>query len=72
VALEDPALSRGPNKVVMWSFPIIRNGLIYVIDVRNGLYVLRYRGPHHDSVDQIAFLEGNSNLGDAPRLAVRD
>ncbi len=69
VALEDPALSLGPNKVVMWSFPIIRNGLIYVIDIRNGLYVLRYRGPHHDEVDDIHFLEGNSNLGDAARLA---
>ncbi|MDQ4030462.1 MAG: hypothetical protein M3168_05415, partial [Actinomycetota bacterium] len=46
VATEDPALSRGPNKVVMWSFPIVRNGLIYVVDIRNGLYVLRYTGPH--------------------------
>src|SRR6266568_1955515 len=26
VALEDPALSRGPNRVVFWSYPIIRNG----------------------------------------------
>ncbi len=69
VALEDPALSRGPNKVVMWSYPIIRNGLIYVIDIRNGLYVLRYTGPHQGEVKQIQFLEGNSNLGDAVTLA---
>jgi hypothetical protein len=69
VALEDPALSRGPNKVVMWSFPIIRDGLIYVVDIRNGLYILRYHGPHQNAVDQIEFLEGNSNLGDAARLA---
>jgi hypothetical protein len=69
VATEDPALSRGPNKVVMWSFPIIRNGLIYVVDIRNGLYVLRYTGPHSDEVSKINFLEGNSNLGDAGRLA---
>jgi hypothetical protein len=69
VALEDPALSRGPNKVVIWSFPIIRNGLIYVVDIRNGLYVLRYRGPHHRSVEKVSFLEGNSNLGDAARLS---
>ena len=72
VALEDPALSRGPNKVVMWSFPIIRNGLIYVVDVRNGLFIFRYRGPHHGVVDHIKFLEGNSNLGDAARLAAGD
>ncbi len=69
VANEDPALSRGPNKVVIWSFPIIRNGLIYVVDIRNGLYVLRYTGPHADEVAAISFLEGNSNLGDAERLA---
>ena len=66
---EDPALSAGPNKVVMWSFPIIRHGLIYVVDIRNGLYVMRYTGRHHREVDRIRFLEGNSNLGDALRLA---
>jgi hypothetical protein len=69
VALEDPALSRGPNKVVFWSFPIIRNGLIYVVDVRNGLYIVRYTGPQAADVQNITFLEGNSNLGDAARLA---
>ena len=69
VANEDPALSRGPNKVVMWSFPIISHGLIYVVDIRNGLYVLRYTGPRAREVNRIQFLEGNSNLGDALRLA---
>ncbi len=58
------ALSRGPNKVVMWSFPIIKDGLIYVVDIRNG-----YTGPRADEVDPIRFLEGNSNLGDALRIA---
>jgi hypothetical protein len=72
VALEDPALSRGPNKVVMWSFPIIRDGLIFVVDIRNGLYVFSYHGPHHGVVDHIHFLEGNSNLGDLARLAAGD
>jgi hypothetical protein len=69
VATEDPALSAGPNKVVMWSFPIVRNGLIYVVDIRNGLYVLRYTGPRASEVSGVGFLEGNSNLGDALRLA---
>jgi hypothetical protein len=69
VANEDPALSSGPNKVVMWSFPIIRDGLIYVIDIRNGLYVLRFTGPHADEVASVGFLEGNSDLGDAVRIA---
>ena len=53
----------------MWSFPIIRDGLIFVVDVRNGLYILRYHGFQHGVVDEIHFLEGNSNLGDATRLA---
>ena len=42
---------------------------IYVVDVRNGLYVLRYTGPGHRQVDGIGFYEGNSNLGLAQRLA---
>jgi hypothetical protein len=46
----------------VWSYPIIRNGLIYVVDIRNGLYVLRYRGPLDDDVRCEAFDEGNSNL----------
>jgi hypothetical protein len=69
VALEDPALSRGPNKVVMWSFPIVNDGLIYVVDIRNGLFVLRYTGPRAGEVSGLTFLEGNSNLGDALRIA---
>jgi hypothetical protein len=68
VANEDPALSRGPNKVVMWSYPIINHGLIYVVDIRNGLYILRYTGPNANEVKAINFLEGNSNLGNAVEL----
>lgn len=69
VATEDPVLSRGPNKVVMWSYPIVSNGLIYVMDIRNGLYILQYSGPHRGEVMHTQFLEGNSNLGDALRLS---
>jgi hypothetical protein len=68
VATEDPALSLGLNKVVMWSYPIIKDGLIYVVDIRNGLFVLRYTGANADEVASIHFLEGNSNLGDAQLL----
>ncbi|MEA2476913.1 MAG: hypothetical protein QOF16_299 [Actinomycetota bacterium] len=67
VVTEDPALSEGHDKVVMWSYPIIQNGLIYVVDVRNGLYILRYKGPSDSEVSSTHFLEGNSNLGDAVR-----
>ena len=65
VATEDPALSSGPDKVVMWSYPIVKDGLIYVVDVRNGLYILEYEGPLQDEVKGIRFLEGNSNLTEA-------
>ena len=65
VGTEDPALSAGPDKVVMWSYPIIKDGLIYVVDIRNGLYILKYHGPFEAEVSGIHFLEGNSNLGEA-------
>jgi len=68
VATEDPALTRGESTVAFWSYPIIKDGLIYVVDIRNGLYILRYTGPHADEIKAIKFLEGNSNLGDAVRL----
>ena len=70
VANEDPATTAGPNKVMMWSFPIISDGLIYVTDIRNGLYILRYTGHRSEVIDEVKFLEGNSNLGEAGRLDV--
>ncbi|MBI1730475.1 hypothetical protein HY229_06270 [Candidatus Acetothermia bacterium] len=60
-ALDDPAL--GGNPVTMWSYPVIQDGLIYVVDIRNGLYILRYHGPHEEEVSNVHFLEGNSDLG---------
>ncbi|HZN87802.1 MAG TPA: hypothetical protein VFB44_02410 [Thermoleophilaceae bacterium] len=70
VMLEDPRLSSDPDtgrheKVVMWSYPIIKDGLIYVVDLRNGLYVLEYGGRFRNEVRNVDFLEGNSNQGDA-------
>jgi len=56
------------ENIAFWSYPIIRDGLIYVIDVRNGLYVLDYEGPFADEVRTVKWLEGNSNLGDAAAL----
>jgi len=44
----------------MWSYPIIKDGLIYVVDLSNGLYAVRYRGPFEREVRRISFLEGNS------------
>jgi hypothetical protein len=77
VRTEDPALGGGNvdnigggtrDKVIMWSFPVIVDGLIYVVDLRNGLYILEYDGPLDDAVDGRAFAEGNSNVGDMLEL----
>jgi hypothetical protein len=70
VRLEDPRLSSDPDtgrneKVVMWSYVVIEDGLLYAVDLRNGLYVLKYKGPHEKEVGRIDFLDGNSNQGDA-------
>lgn len=61
VTVEDPGLGGG-NHVEMWSYPIIKDGLIYVVDVRNGLYVMRYEGRWADQLRVTDFAEGNSNL----------
>ena len=68
--LEDPRLSSDPDtgrseKVVMWSYAIVKDGLIYVVDLRNGLYVLKYTGAFSDEVKRVRYLDGNSNQGDA-------
>ncbi|MGE0548409.1 MAG: LVIVD repeat-containing protein [Kofleriaceae bacterium] len=60
VAVEDPGVGGVP--IEMWSYPVIQNGLIYVVDVRNGLYILRYHGKWQEQIADEAFLEGNSNL----------
>jgi len=44
----------------MWSYPVVQNGLIYVVDIDLGLYILRYTGPHASEVAHAAFVEGNS------------
>jgi hypothetical protein len=72
VRTEDPALGGGNvdnvaggtrDKVIMWSFPVVVDGLIYVVDLRNGLYILKYDGVLSPAVKNTAFLEGNSNVG---------
>ena len=50
----------------MWSYPVVDDGLIYVIDLRNGLYILEYKGKFPGEIRKLDFLEGNSNQGDAP------
>ena len=68
VATEDPALGGGDSRVQAWSYPVVSDGLIYMVDIRNGLYVLRYHGRHGNPLRGIHFLEGNDNFGDAARF----
>lgn len=44
----------------MWSYPVVQNGLIYVVDIDLGLFILRYRGKGANEVAQAAYVEGNS------------
>jgi hypothetical protein len=58
--LRDPQL--GATLPLTWSYPIVRDGLIYVADIDEGLYVMRYTGPHEEDLARVGFAEGNSNL----------
>jgi hypothetical protein len=58
--LRDVQLGATPS--MTWSYPVISAGLIYVVDINQGLLVLRYQGPHQDEIGGTAFAEGNSNL----------
>lgn len=58
VAADDWTLGSYP--VRMWSYPIIRDGLIYVVDIRNGLFVLKYTGPGATKIADVKWAEGNA------------
>jgi hypothetical protein len=45
--------------VQLWSYPILREGLIYVSDIQSGLYALRYTGPGAEAVGRVRLAEGN-------------
>jgi hypothetical protein len=53
-------LTLGSYPVRMWSYPIVRDGLVYVVDIRNGLYVLRYTGRGASKIADVKFAEGNA------------
>lgn len=64
VGTEDPILTQGTaGRTIVWSYPVVQDGLIYVTDIRNGLFILRYRGPHAAELWCRGLLEGNSNVG---------
>lgn len=55
----------------MWSYPVVQDGLIYVVDIDLGLFVLEYTGKHAREVKQAAFVEGNSSPSRYSRKAPR-
>jgi hypothetical protein len=52
----------GSYPVQMCSYPILRNGLLYVADSQSGLYVLRYTGPRAEQLKDVAQAEGNVTI----------
>ncbi|MBI3360835.1 MAG: hypothetical protein HY023_06970, partial [Chloroflexi bacterium] len=50
----------GTYPVQMWSYPILREGLIYAADIQSGLYILEYTGPGAEEVKKVALAEGNA------------
>ncbi|MFP5224204.1 MAG: LVIVD repeat-containing protein [Actinomycetota bacterium] len=52
-------------RVAVWSYPVVRDGLIYVTDIQNGLYILRPQAGSElaEALAGVWFAEGNSNLG---------
>jgi hypothetical protein len=53
----------GRYPVQLWSYPILRAGLIYVSDIETGLYVLRYTGPGAEAMKAGSMAEGNASAG---------
>jgi len=51
----------GRYPVQVWSYPILRGGLIYVSDIETGLYILRYTGPGAAALNGIALAQGNAS-----------
>ena len=52
----------GSYAVQLWSFPILREGLLYVSDIQSGLHILRYTGPGAAEVNIVPLAEGNVSV----------
>ncbi len=51
----------GAYAVQLWSYPILRAGVLYVSDIRSGLYILRYTGPGAPVINAVRLAQGNAN-----------
>jgi hypothetical protein len=49
----------GSYPVQTWSYPILRDGLLYVADIQSGLYILRYTGPGAEAIGAVPWAEAN-------------
>ena len=48
-----PIIQQRPKtipEILMWSYPTLKDGLVYVVDVNSGLFVLKYTGPGADQL----------------------
>lgn len=52
----------GSHPVQLWSYPILRDGLLYVSDIQSGLHILRYTGPGAELVNAVPLAEGNVTI----------
>ncbi|MGD2105903.1 MAG: hypothetical protein PVJ55_12405, partial [Anaerolineae bacterium] len=57
-----PGTWMGSYPVQMFSYPIVRDGLIYAVDSVGGLYVLRYTGPGAEGLAGVSHAEGNVTI----------
>jgi hypothetical protein len=49
----------GTYPAQLWSYPILRRGIFYVVDIQSGLHILRYTGPGAEAVAAVDHAEGN-------------
>ncbi len=61
-AVPEPTSEGRWGQLASVSYPIVRDGLIYVLDGRNGIDILRYTGPYADELVADPFFTGNTNL----------
>ena len=66
-----PIIQQRPKtipEILMWSYPTLKDGLVYVVDVNSGLFVLKYTGPGADQLPTkgICTSDAIQNPGFAP------
>jgi len=54
----------GTYPVQIWSYPLLDDGLLYVVDIQSGLYVLRYIGPGAEGVAAAGRAAANVAVGE--------